>query len=151
MNDVSRHSQNPGDIVNELGFDYNLGSDHYPLGCLRSLQDVFSAVQHEEHLSKRENFSNATAVECFKVQHNGSQWLMLDEASLDRKLDAISKGSAAGTSHTRVLLVFVVPLTPTKSMSFGTKISMTQESAEKLFFVLELHPLLILNMLRRPA
>jgi len=150
MNDVSRHSQIPGEIVNELEFDYNLGSNHYPLGCLRSLQDVFSAVQHEEHLSRPENFSNATAVECFKVQRNTSEWLVLDEASLDRKLDATVKGPVAGASYTRGLLVLFVPLTPTESTSFGSRISMPQGSVEKLFSVLDLHPLFILNMLGRP-
>lgn len=50
MKDVYRHAQTSDPDVNELDFDFNLDSSHYPLGGLRSLQQVFDAVQHETHV-----------------------------------------------------------------------------------------------------
>jgi hypothetical protein len=70
MKDVYRHAQ-PSDMdVNELDFDFSLDSSHYPLGSLRSLQQVFDAVQHETHLSNHKNFSDQTLIECLEVSES---------------------------------------------------------------------------------
>ncbi|KAF2835313.1 hypothetical protein M501DRAFT_962762 [Patellaria atrata CBS 101060] len=157
MKDVNRHAK-PEDIdVNELDFDYDLDSSHYPLGNVRSLQQVFSAVQHQQHLSKKENFSDYTAIECFSITSSGGEWQNLDEARLRDFLEATAKVEEPRISPTasmnrngRRMLLFLVPLTPTPHTSFGNRIPMTQASVSHLFHTLGIHSLFLLNLLGRP-
>lgn len=71
QNDVNHHAVSSDLFVNELNFNYDLDTDHYPLGDIRSLQQVFDAVQYHRHLEKEENFSLETRVECLKVDSQG--------------------------------------------------------------------------------
>jgi hypothetical protein len=72
MNDVYRHAQ-PGDAdANELDFDFDLDTSDYPLANLRSLQEVFSAVQHQTHLQNPKNFSLETRIQCFETTGESS-------------------------------------------------------------------------------
>lgn len=71
QNGVNRHAETSDLSVNELNFDFNRDESHYPLHDLRSLQQVFDAVQCQQHLEKVENFSLGTQVECLDVGVNG--------------------------------------------------------------------------------
>lgn len=71
QNGVNRHAEESDLFVNELDFNFNLDEKHYPLDDLRSLQQVFDAVQCQQHLEKVENFSIGTQVECLDVDVNG--------------------------------------------------------------------------------
>ncbi|KAJ5889020.1 hypothetical protein N7495_009061 [Penicillium taxi] len=86
QNDVNRYAEASDLSVNELAFDFNLDRGHYPLDNLKSLQQVFNAVQCHEHLEKRDNFSPETRVECLKVSSLGGEWLILDEAQMGELL-----------------------------------------------------------------
>ena len=56
MNDVWRHAQKAAEAnAGELDFDYALTAEHYPLGMLRSLQEVFPAILYHSHLSNLNN------------------------------------------------------------------------------------------------
>jgi hypothetical protein len=70
MNHVSRHGHPNAVDLDELNFNYALDSNTYPLGGLHSLQEVFDAVQHEQHLVHGNNFSDHTLIECLHI--NGS-------------------------------------------------------------------------------
>jgi hypothetical protein len=102
---VNRHAETTDLVVNELDFNFELDTHHYPLGNLRSLQQVFDAVQYHHHLEQEENFSRTTRVECLKVDSQGGgrsldhivsilganmiyhiEWRTLDEASMDQLL-----------------------------------------------------------------
>ena len=76
QNDVSRHAATTDLFVNELDFDFHLDSTHYPLGDLRSLHQVFDAVQSHHHLANEENFSLETQVECLEVGLHGGGVLL---------------------------------------------------------------------------
>ena len=67
MKDVWRHAEKSDLDVDEFDFNFSLDSANYPLGHLRSLQEVFDAVQHETHLANYRNFSNETNIECFEA------------------------------------------------------------------------------------
>lgn len=71
MNDVYRHAEKSDLNVNELDFEYSLGSNHYPLGNLRSLQQAFHAVQFHHHFANSRNFSDQTSIECLDVTADG--------------------------------------------------------------------------------
>lgn len=90
QNGVYRHSE-PSDLfVNELDFDFDLGTGHYPLDDLKSLQQVFDAVQCHRHLEKEDNFSVGTRVECLRVNSQGGEWSTLNEDSMDNLLQVLS-------------------------------------------------------------
>lgn len=102
MKDVSRHTEASDLDVDELKFNFSLDTGHYPLGDLRSLQEVFAAVQHEEHLANPKNFSSETQIECLDIREgdagmqqdssnsevdvadNLEGWRTLDDWSLQR-------------------------------------------------------------------
>lgn len=67
QNDINRHAQRTDLNVNELDFDLNIGVNDYPLNDLKSLQQLFDAVQCHEYLRKGENFSFGTKVNCLHV------------------------------------------------------------------------------------
>ena len=71
QNDVQRHAETGDLLVNELDFDFNLNTNHYPLDDLKSLQQVFDAVQCHMHLDNEKNFASETAVECFDYNDSG--------------------------------------------------------------------------------
>lgn len=71
QNDVDRHAQKSDLGVNELDFDFELDTNHYPLGNLRSLQQVFDAVQYNHHLRNGDNFSSETCIKCLTVDKQG--------------------------------------------------------------------------------
>lgn len=64
MKDTNRHTQAGDAEARDLEFDFGLDRSHYPLDDLQSLQDVFSAVQHEAHAKNTRNFSDQTRIEC---------------------------------------------------------------------------------------
>lgn len=75
QNGINRHAEESDLFVNELDYDFNLDEKHYPLDDLRSLQQVFDAVQCQQHLEKLENFSIGTQVECLDVDvHRGGKY-----------------------------------------------------------------------------
>ena len=71
QNDVDRHAQKSDLSVNELEFDFALDTNHYPLGNLHSLQQIFDAVQYNHHLQNGNNFSSETRIKCLKVDEQG--------------------------------------------------------------------------------
>lgn len=71
QNDVNRHAEIAELFVNELDFDFDLDTGHYPLDNLRSLQQVFDAVQCHRHVEKKENFSLGARLECLKIDSQG--------------------------------------------------------------------------------
>lgn len=75
MKDVNRHAQ-AGDLnSNDLDFDLALDRDDYPIDTLESLQDIFSAAQHQKHFSNPRNFSDVSFIKCFDSDGNGSSML----------------------------------------------------------------------------
>ena len=76
MKNVYRHAQASDLGVDELDFNFSLDSSHYPLGNLRSLQEVFDAVQHEAHLADHSNFSDQTVIECLEMNGSGGGTLL---------------------------------------------------------------------------
>jgi hypothetical protein len=57
MKDIHRHGVAEDANVNELDFNFSTASSCDALGDLKSLQDVFSAVQYNDHLNNPRNFS----------------------------------------------------------------------------------------------
>ncbi|KAJ6138375.1 hypothetical protein N7471_004861 [Penicillium samsonianum] len=158
---VNRHAETSDLVVNELDFDFDLATDHYPLADLRSLQQVFDAVQYHQHLEREENFSLATRVECFKVDSQGGEWRTLDETNMDQLLQNfrlnIYKSYAISPVFPTIkpfpgrnMLVFFAPLVPTEGTSYGSRILMTQRNAKQLLETLQVNPLFMLNMIGRP-
>ena len=162
---VMRHA-GPEDIgVNELDYDYEIDIDEYPTAMIDSTQELWSGVLYHQHLSKPENFSNETSVECFSVQASGLEWLKLDESALKTLVDDASNRwnnvSALSTSVTSVVdsspetisrkaLIFFIPLIPTPDAPFKWAVPMTRSSVKDLFSPLSLNPAFLLNMLGRP-
>ena len=166
MNDVHRHATE-GDfqLQNELDFDYSLDTSHYPIGNLRSLQQIFEAVQCEKHLSNHLNFFSQTEIECLDVTPAGGGWRTLDDSAMDelaRRLsdpreqrprssfpfppvEHLPRDGTAGR-----FLLFLVPLTPTKETSYGSHVHMSQSNVKMFCEALNIHPLFLLNMLGRP-
>lgn len=72
QNNIYRHAEKSDLNVNELDFDFEIGENDYPMDNLRSLQQVFDAVQCHHHLRKRENFSLETNIECLSVDSRGA-------------------------------------------------------------------------------
>ncbi|KAJ5834953.1 hypothetical protein N7447_000979 [Penicillium robsamsonii] len=149
---ISRHAVTADIDVNELDFDFNLTTDDYPLGDLRSLQQVFDAVQYHRHLEREENFSIKTRVECLKVDSQGGEWRTLDEANMDDLLQshAINPFPTIEPCPGRNMLVFFCPLVFKEDTSYGSRALMTRRNAEKLFETLQINPMFMLNMLGRP-
>ena|SRR5436309_1252213 len=77
MNNVYRHAQASDLNVDELDFNFSLDSNRYPLGNIRSLQQVFDAVQYEAHIANYRNFSDKTLVECLEMNGSGGGTLLL--------------------------------------------------------------------------
>jgi hypothetical protein len=75
MKDVHRHGVAQDANVNELDFDFSTASSCDALGDLKSLQDVFSAVQYNDHLNNPRNFSEHTQIRCFEA--DGTQQSIL--------------------------------------------------------------------------
>ncbi|OQE46820.1 hypothetical protein PENCOP_c001G05880 [Penicillium coprophilum] len=149
---VSRHALTADLGVNELDFDFNLATDHYPLDHLRSLQQVFDAVQYRQHLARDGDFSSTTRVECFKADPQGGEWQTLDETNMDQLLQsyAINASSPVKPHPGRKMLVFFTPLVPTDGTTYGSRVLMTQRNAKHLFETLHVNPLFLLNMIGRP-
>ncbi|KAJ5208876.1 hypothetical protein N7449_003255 [Penicillium cf. viridicatum] len=148
---VNRHAETSDLVVNDLDFGFDLGTDHYPLGDLRSLQQVFDAVQYHQHLEQEENFSLATRVECFKVDSQGGA-----PSAWNSQLN-ISKSYATSPLFLTIkpfpgrnMLVFFAPLVPIEGTSYGTRILMTQRNAKQLLETLHVNPLFMLDMIGRP-
>lgn len=78
MNNVYRHAQSNDLDVDELDMNFALDTSHYPLSNLRSLQEVFDAVQHQEQLANPRNFSEATLIDCLSVDEStgGKYWVL---------------------------------------------------------------------------
>ncbi|CAI7597737.1 unnamed protein product [Penicillium glandicola] len=106
-NGTNRQAEN-SEVSNELDFDFDLGTDHYPLGNLRSLQQVFDAVQYHKHLEREQNFSPATRVECFRVDSQGGEWRTLDEASMDQLLQGSPLSIYVRHDITRDLTTYII-------------------------------------------
>ena len=71
MNNVYRHAETADLAVDALDLEFGLDAGHYPLANLRSLQQVFDAVQGHQHLGKEEKFSRETSLECLDVGVHG--------------------------------------------------------------------------------
>jgi hypothetical protein len=95
MKDVWRHAQVTDLDVNELDFNFSLDSSHYPLNNFRSLQQVFDAVQHEEHLANPKNFSEHTFVECLDI-HAGKGGVFLNHPQAVKARTADKSESGIG-------------------------------------------------------
>ncbi|KAL3489033.1 hypothetical protein BJX62DRAFT_166112 [Aspergillus germanicus] len=154
MKDVFRHAK-PDDLnVNDLDFDFSLDHDSYPLDTLESLQDVFSAAQHQTHFANPRNFSEETQIRCFDSDGRTSKWLTLDSDLLSNLLRKVSNPQspppASDDLKPRRLVAFFVPLIPTKNTSYGSRITMTQDSTRELFRYLSVNPLYIMNLIGRP-
>lgn len=78
MKDVYRHARKSDLDVDEFDLNFSLDSGHYPLGHLRSLQEVFDAVQHDTHLANHRNFSNETNIECFEATESRGGMILSD-------------------------------------------------------------------------
>lgn len=72
MKDTSRHAQAADLEAKDLDFNFRLDSSNYPLDSLQSLQDVFTAVQHDSHLKNPGNFSDETRIQCLDVNANAA-------------------------------------------------------------------------------
>lgn len=70
MKDVSRHAQAADLEAKDLDFNFRLDGSNYPGDSVRSLQDVFAAVQHGSHVRNPGNFSNRTRIRCFDVDED---------------------------------------------------------------------------------
>ncbi|KAJ5188776.1 hypothetical protein N7491_005097 [Penicillium cf. griseofulvum] len=114
--------------VNDLDFEFSFDQGNYPLDGLKSLQDVFSAVQHEKHFSNSRNFSSKTEIRCFDVNGHGIIWM----------------------TTLSVIYYSFVPLTPAADTSFGNCTAMTRENTRELFQTIKVNPLFIMNLLGRP-
>ncbi|KAJ5384595.1 hypothetical protein N7517_002506 [Penicillium concentricum] len=149
---IRRHAATADISVNDLDFDFNLATDRYPLVNLRSLQQVFDAVQYHRHLEREENFSPTTHVECFKADSQGGEWRTLDEANMDQLLQsyAINPSPTIKPCLRRTMLVFFCSLVPTEGTSFGSRVPMTQRNAKQLLETLQVNPLFVMNMIGRP-
>ncbi|KAL4962610.1 uncharacterized protein BDV14DRAFT_99243 [Aspergillus stella-maris] len=155
MKDVYRHANVKAINDNDLDFDLALDRSKYPLDSFDSLQDVFSAAQHEVHFSNPRNFSDETMIKCFDSREKESTWRFLDSKSLSDLLQNVMKSSKPSLTEPpdlrpQRLLTFFVPLTPTKNTSFGSRIAMTQTNTKELFNALNLNSLAIMNLLGRP-
>ncbi|KAJ5913911.1 hypothetical protein N7504_002794 [Penicillium tannophilum] len=146
QNDVDRHAQKSDLGVNELDFDFELDTNHYPLGNLRSLQQVFDAVQYNHHLRNGDNFSSETCVKCLMVDKQGGDWQTLDHNGMNNLLQQYDPSTG------RKLLVFFVPLVPApvEGTSFGSRALMTRENANNLMKTLNINPAFLLNLIGRP-
>ncbi|OCK75511.1 hypothetical protein K432DRAFT_308343 [Lepidopterella palustris CBS 459.81] len=82
MKDVQRHALPVDAEANDLDFEFDLDNSKYPLDGLKSVQDVFSAVQYQTHLSKENNFSTKTKIECFDASGKNAEWLTLDSQGM---------------------------------------------------------------------
>jgi ribosomal protein L37AE/L43A len=56
-----------------FGFDLNFSGREHPVGDLKSLQQIFEAVQCHKHLANREKFSIWTDVQCLDGGSHGSR------------------------------------------------------------------------------
>lgn len=76
MKDIHRHGVAEDANVNELNFNFSTASSCDALGDLKSLQDVFSAVQYNDHLNNSRNFSEQTQIRCFEADgtHQSTFW-----------------------------------------------------------------------------
>ncbi|KAJ5993563.1 hypothetical protein N7451_009287 [Penicillium sp. IBT 35674x] len=146
QNDVDQHAQKPDLGVNELDFDFELDTNHYPLGNLRSLQQVFHAVQYNHHLRNGDNFSTETCIKCLTVDKQGGDWQTLDHSGMNNLLQQYDPSTG------RKLLVFFVPLVPAQAegTSFGLRALITRENANNLMKTLNINPVFLLNMIGRP-
>lgn len=165
MKDVQRHALPVDAEANDLDFEFDLDNSKYPLDGLKSVQDVFSAVQYQTHLSKENNFSTKTKIECFDASGKNAEWLTLDSQGMQDIIQSIRNLSQPPIIHSiqptpqngfiaqpkpRRLLVFLIPLMPEKNTSFGSRITMNQSDTSDLFSALALNPLFLLNLLGRP-
>ncbi|KAJ5098087.1 hypothetical protein N7532_005088 [Penicillium argentinense] len=154
QNDIDRHAEATDLNVNELDFNFNLGAQDYPLDDLRSLQQVFDAVQFHQHLDNSSNFSLGTNVECLNVDSRGAEWHALTEHGMDVFLKHMaskhSPPSPGKSAPGRRLLAFFVPLVPIDGTSFGARAMMTQGNALQLMKTLQVNPLFLLNLIGRP-
>jgi hypothetical protein len=142
---VFRHHNDEDLSVNELDFDYNADPNKWPLLNVESVQDLFSNVMYREHVSKDENFSTETSVECFRVDGNGAQWLHLNQHKLQDVLEKAKERCEQSPaipplvqpepgSPTRNTLIFFVPLIPSSSgTSYQQKLPLTRTSVDQLF------------------
>ncbi|KAJ5760338.1 hypothetical protein N7520_007494, partial [Penicillium odoratum] len=153
-NDVDRHAEKSDLAVNELDFNFDLDTDNYPLGNLRSLQQVFDAVQYEHHLKNDHNFSPDTRIQCLKVDLQGGEWETLDENGMQDLLQQYNLSSSAPSSSNsstgRKMLVFLVPLVPAERTSFGSRALITRENTNSLMKLLNINPAFLLNLIGRP-
>ncbi|KAL4916935.1 hypothetical protein BDW62DRAFT_211604 [Aspergillus aurantiobrunneus] len=155
MKDVYRHAKAEDLNTNDLDFNLSLNRSHYPLNTLESLQDVFSAAQHNTHWSNPKNFSDGSLIRCFESDGKKSTWHFLDSRSLSDLLQEVSNAqypelNERPDSRPRRLVAFFVPLIPAKNTSFGSRITMTQSNARELFRTLSVNPLFVMNLLGRP-
>ncbi|KAJ5232060.1 hypothetical protein N7468_005016 [Penicillium chermesinum] len=154
QDDVQRHAETGDLAVNELDFNFNLDTDHYPLDDLKSLQQVFDAVQCHMHLENEKNFASETCVECFDCGPSGGEWRNLNEELMASLLKSCSLQCSADPTAAqpagRRMLVFFIPLVPTGGTSYGAQSLMTQSNAKQLLRSLQVNPLFLLNMIGRP-
>lgn len=157
-----RHADGNEDEVNELDYDYNVDTTHYPFSAIDSVHDMFSGVMYRENLSKHANFDLETSVECLSVDSNGPKWTTLNQSSLSTLLRDASERSinvpaltlqqpSDSTSQHRKALVFFIPLKNTTApASYRCSIPMTEQSVDELFSSLQLNPGFLQNLLGRP-
>jgi hypothetical protein len=67
MKNINRHYVVEDANVDEFGFNFSTASSCDALGDLKSLQDVFPAVQYNDHLHNTRNFSEQTRIQCFEA------------------------------------------------------------------------------------
>lgn len=128
QDDVNRHAETTDIKVNELEFEFDLNPSLYPLNDLKSLQQVFDAVQCHHHLKNQGNFSLGTHIECLNVDSKGGgiystslfmaiiisilmnvEWQIHDEMSMDNLLQQLKPSVLQNqTSPERRLLVLYV-------------------------------------------
>ncbi|KAJ5714684.1 uncharacterized protein N7483_011865 [Penicillium malachiteum] len=151
QNDIYRHAEKSDIGVNELKFDFDLDTSHYPLDNLSSLQQVFDSVQCHHHLKNAENFSPGTHIHCLQVDSQKGEWQTLDEDSMESLLLELgcSRPREEGLCA-RKMVVFFVPLVPSEGTSYGSRVLMTRENARMLLQRLEVNPMFLLNLIGRP-
>jgi hypothetical protein len=80
------HGQTQDIMVNELDYNYDVGSVSYPFVKIDSTHDFFSRVVYREHLRERENFDIETSIDRLSIDSTGAHWLHLDQANLEAQL-----------------------------------------------------------------
>ncbi|TAQ85808.1 hypothetical protein B7494_g5875 [Chlorociboria aeruginascens] len=158
MNDVNRHARHEDNDVNDLEFEYSLEPDQ-DLSDIKSMQDIFGAAKKKEHLGNENNFSKETCIECFDTNAPDpvKEWLKLDSQAANHVFQKVC--SSRETSHlvcdkpqdmNPTKTYRLVPLTPTKETSYGSRISITRSDTDTLFKAFRINPSYLLNLLGRP-